>query len=707
MVSKSESKALPLSGVIKNAVKQTEYSDKVNEVAVRRRIIQSDAAYGVFERAQDYLRQIIKALEPIARDVQGANICQLEWVSEGYHDLSIIAYNLEVFADASNLVSELKQEKHDPQETKVLNTLPKIAEQVNRAKKCIGILITTSSIAMQYKEITRNIMQSINREIEESLKDISKLNTRYTKCLFEDVSICFHDLVSATDKLPQYGNGRYSRGLHIPLLDKKTRLLTEDFACLCFKAEPISASISYIPQQLESFNELSHNAYPSCTIDLIEKYQGLVKRYIDLDDQISSLWDKLIGARWQHIFRGLIEEASGLLARMENTVIVEESKMRYVNSILEYLSKILEGGFVRDKMLGQQYDFLVARVSEKDANKSDDGRDEDRLLLKSPNIFNPDKKNAQNASGRSPSEFKGQNFIRSLDIKPVMINGPPTSVRKRCSSKDLVNSLQTDEKFRLKSASKKVIAKLMGELQLSLGDDSDKENMSPNTIIMRVKKYEDKSVSTPLRSIALPETPNPFITPSIQNKPRKSRLPRRTPSDKRTTKSTMKPSPQITPINERLKKKASLSKGISTYEVMPKEVDISKKSRIPLPVRPESRISIQKSTWEKPTIVNRRIHSMGSYDRSSSKLEKLGTKLSSKNGTPSPVIGSKRLHSFSATRPRTAMCNDIGARQKLPPNYTLLDTLHLKVRAKTSLKDSNMQEAHLNIRSAPCDKLYF
>ena len=122
MVSKTINKALPLSGIIRNAVKQSEYCEKVNEVSIRRRIIQFDAAYGIFERAQDYLRKIIKALEPIARDVQGANIGQLQWISEGYQQLSIISYNLEVFADASDLVSELKQEKHDHQETRILNT---------------------------------------------------------------------------------------------------------------------------------------------------------------------------------------------------------------------------------------------------------------------------------------------------------------------------------------------------------------------------------------------------------------------------------------------------------------------------------------------------------------------------------------------------------------------------------------------------------
>ncbi|KAF6009986.1 hypothetical protein HII12_003532 [Brettanomyces bruxellensis] len=706
MVSRTINKALPLSGIIQNAVKQSEYCEKVNEVSIRRRIIQFDAAYGIFERAQDYLRKIIKALEPIARDVQGANIGQLQWISEGYQQLSIISYNLEVFADASDLVSELKQEKHDHQETRILNTLPKIAEQVNRARKCTEVLINTSSIAMQYKEINHSIMESINKEIEESLKDVSKLNTRYTKCQFDDVSICFHDLVSATDKLPQYGNGRYSRGLHIPLLDKETRLLTEDFACLCFKAEPISASITYIPQQLESFNRLSGKAYPSCTIELIRKYQGLVKMYINLDDQISSLWDRLIGARWQHIFQGLLDEANNLLTRMENTVIVEGSKMRYVNSILEYLSKILQGGFVKDKALGEKYDSLVARVAGKEVNNRDDGRDDSELSA-SPNSSTRDKGNVENASSKRLSEFKGQNFIRSLDIKPVMISGPPISVRRPCSSKDLVNSLGANEKAKLKIDSKKVIARLMGELQLPPEDGTNKENMGPTSVASRVRKYEDKSVSTPLRSIRLPETPNPFVTPSIKNKPRKSRLPRRTPSDKKTTKSMIRSSSQITPINERPKKKASLSHGLNEFDVLPEEADISRKSRIPLPLRPESRISIRKSTLGNSTTGDRRIHSMGSYDRPSSRLEKLGTKLSSKNGTPSPVIGTKRLHSFSVARPRTALCNDLDTRQKSPPTYNLLDTSHLKVRAKTSLRGSNMQGANSNIRTVSCDQLYY
>ncbi|VEU23426.1 DEKNAAC104482 [Brettanomyces naardenensis] len=600
---------------------------------------------------------------------------KLEWISRDYEEINVAYFNLESLDALTESILNILESSSENID-KLLDKVSRICEYTIKAKKCVYTLQTAAAIAIQYHEISDVIMLSIETEISDGLEEAAKIKDLSSSFALDTHKVTFQDILhQAKDDKRICLQNSYSKDLEMPLSNRKLNEVVDQFLALSMKVDPINASISYIPQELELFSSLAKQRYPSSVLELIEKYESLVLKFSQLDMEMTSLEEELIGERWKHVFDCLGEEIEDILAHIDGQAKEgkEENELNSAKNILDYLSRILVEKLIKDDSYRRRYDRFVNRVCEVDDSE----------------VHGKDVKIGP-TSDKPPKVFKGQNFINSLDIKPIMVEGPPISIRKPRSTKDFVLSMNKDERSRLRKDSKVVIDKLLKELDTPADNKENESCSDPEQDLIEVQSFYPRmsafsSTRTPMRVKNVFDSPNPFVTPSIKAN-RRSRLPMKTPTEK-----PMRYVPlPVTSIEPRLAKLLSLDR-------LPVESTLlsSKASRIPLPMRPQSRVSIRRSDSR---LSVRSDSGQGSAGRPPSRLEELGLSISSRNGTRSPSVNNTPCNSLKV-RPRTAL-GSMSAIKPNTPSYAELNPLSMKIRGKGSKGKASSTQRY---RSVSCN----
>ncbi|QPG76256.1 hypothetical protein FOA43_003642 [Brettanomyces nanus] len=444
-----------LADLINGSVKVKRFKDRLDIKAENNtfeKLQNYDSLSTFLKHIEDYVRLLSDTLQQVVQNIDTVSTQNMVmWVSKGYEEINIVCFNLETINQLTDSILRILDTSTDNIDF-LLSTVSSICEFTVDANKSIQILKAIATIGIRYNEISNSIMSSIEAEIATGFEEVLQLKTQMDVFIKEDgYKITLNQILS--QQAHTYKEGVGSSDMKLPLFDKDVAATVKQFIRLLTRMDPISVSLSYIPQELKMFNAISKEKYPSCVLELVGTYRKLIRDFTVLESEISELQDQIIGSRWKHIFDSLAEEFEGILEGSHS-----KEQLNYANFILEYLCLILADGVIKDDDYNNRYDSLVAALSESAPSKN-------------RSVSTSSTSSSDSSTGRRM--FKGQKFINSLDLKPVMIEGTPMSIRHPRECKDFIGSLSNIDKTQLRRDSKDVVDQLMKELGVHA---EDKEN---------------------------------------------------------------------------------------------------------------------------------------------------------------------------------------------------------------------------------------
>lgn len=681
--------ARPLSTVIQSTIEPSLFKRYITSSQISEDIRISYGKYDIpsfLQCSHKYIKSLRLMITLVSKGLERPGIDSLCSVAKSYRDLDIASRNLQSLDEMDEEIIN----QYDGASFAEKESIVRRRRVQSRIGQGIDTLKSKASVGLQYQEIHDSVIQSIRDEIAKCFDTASVIEVEYRNVTFQDKKLTFQSIIDTCDKkevsLDGHSTNIIPMTLKLPTVTAKACRIIEEFNSLNAKIEPLNVSISYIPHELEAFNHAAKNVYPSSVLKLIRDYKSLSQSFSNLDKKIKLLHEELIEKRWEHVFDDLCAEAENLMDQLSHSHKLQNSKVKYLSSLLDYLGHVIQNGLIKDGKYFHKHDNLVAQFYRIEGSAS-------TISVETKTIKRPEKHKSS----------IGENFIQSLKLRPIMVEGTPISVRKTSANINCIADMKAKDKSQIKKSSRVMIDKLMKELRIPVDEEEDKENKIPSNMDKDNNTKTPKN-KTPSRN-SQAGTPNPFVTPTILKKQRRrSRLPQLTPTEKLQK---YVPLPVVNHIMEpSLAKLVTISPSVDgttnysldSYFSTPsrKQTPRARKSRIPLPTRTESRLSIAHSrsdmsinrhgsvsSTDWPEFSPQRI---SSYHRPASRLEILGMSISSKHGTRSPSISSGS-DTLSSLRPHTAMCNLRGSRLRSPSCESNYGQKAIK-RARSSLRFS-------------------
>ncbi|KAG7844218.1 hypothetical protein KL941_004167 [Ogataea angusta] len=437
-----------------------------------------------------------------------------------------------------------------------VNQLEPLCEELLTAKKHISAYLENLHVAIRYTELDKQVLGSISDEIQDCSKDLRTLKEML--------------LTSPVKKLPKLEleeiNAKMTQSesfkLRMPTFTCLDERLLGLYQQLEGRVDPIQAAVLIVPQTLESYGEVAMHKHPGSIMHLISKYEGLVQEVHELRSALKQISRELVDRRWEHIFRSLMREISQALEDLEDEMAVKHC---------------LGSSSVRNlEIIGQSLGILKRATGERlitDKSMIEKKKEMEAQYLQLQEQHYESKRSSPSPSMASAPAISKGSLFDALQLKPVLIEYNPTSAKKQSPLKfDILEDDESEVSFRTAS-SNSVLKRLMDEAE-------DKENETSRDteedLAEKVEQLDIKERSP--RSMRSLSQSDPFITPnaklhrpSVQKQAGKTKLLKYIPL----------PVPLPTTRDETFRRHIEPSKSHVT--------------RIPLPVRPESRQSLLNS----------------------------------------------------------------------------------------------------------------
>ncbi|KAG7811249.1 hypothetical protein KL924_001915 [Ogataea haglerorum] len=438
-----------------------------------------------------------------------------------------------------------------------INQLEPLCEDLLTAKKHISVYLGNLHVATRFTELDKQVLGSISDEIADCFKDLRTLEEMLlTSPVKKPPKL---ELEEINAKMTQSENFK----LRMPTFTSLDERLLGLYQQLEGRIDPIQAAVLIVPQILESYGEVAMQKNPGSIMHLISKYEGLVQEVHELRSALKQILHELVDRRWEHIFQSLVKEVSQALEDLEDEMAVKHclgtSSVRELETIGQSLGILKRA--TGERLITDQ--GMIERKKEMEAQylKLQEQHFESRRSSPSPSIPS------------TPAKSKGS-LLDALQLKPVLIEYNPTSAKKQSPLKfEILEDDESDVSFRTASTNS-VLRRLMSEAE-------DKENETSRDtgeedLAEKVQRLDIKDRSP--RGMRSLSPSDPFITPNAKlHRPSVQKQAERT----KLLKYIPLPVPLPTTRDETLRRQIEPSKSPVT--------------RIPLPVRPESRQSLLNS----------------------------------------------------------------------------------------------------------------
>lgn len=624
------------------------------------------------------------------------NKYKAKWVLSGKSELTQIFSSLDLLEfNVDSLLTELEKINAENTES-LLDSLNGVCILTLAAKKLLHPFKIRLNVLNHYSEIVNEVLESVTNEIKYCVEQLEDLQTK-RKLLSIERELAAYSLEELklkkreseiVDSLSKYNGFIIFSTIDGQIFDSYTKLYDSLL--------PISESLKVIPFALENFyNSAKHN-YKELVIKVIDQYEFIISSYNEYKDNLKLFKNEYVTKRNNLLCQKVFEIVH----------VNHDQKLSVLEDVLHILKpiEIFYG-------LAEEYSEKLRAVE----FQLDNFKQKENL------VQTPVPKNRGNP--RSKRVFSTP-LADSLNMKPILSDSISTE-------RSNVKIFQTPRIINENIFSKtniEIIEKIKEDIDLT--DSSDlpiSDTPSADSSFGSVNSSPEA-----MKTKNIFDSPDPFITPNSRSY--KARLPFSTPLttpritptkryimpplEKEPNQSTQMNRSQNTLPNRNINiSQAPLLRfDLSTvidmdlkgeYEAAgtpqkPKDCAMSsnhsvlqkqqlqnsppaRTSKIPLPKRPESRLSILRSASRLQTAENE-ISRRDYVKRSDSRLENIASNISSKLGTNSPVV-----NTMIKARPVTVMAQREIHTLGRPPRLAKLDSgismgfSNIKTRGATSL----------------------
>lgn len=640
------------------------------------------------------LEKLLNVLEKMDEVGKKANF-DIDWVFGGRFELSTIFDTLELLDNNVEFLL-MKFEKNPNLKTdSTLDYFNSICDLSLSVKKITHTYHKRLSIANHYNEIEKGVIASVNAELTYCIGKLEELDERRSLLNIEN-KIRELENFDSIKSLQKDVNPTGTNFNGLIIFSNTDAQIFESYTTLHDTILPISQSIKLIPYALDDFFNNSRMHYMDLVVENIKKYERITKLYDEYRRNLKAFKKLYIYHRINLICEKIFQliESNG-----ENTVETLEEVMNILRPI-DNAYGLAETYSLKLKRLDEEYNFIKQKENVPQTPISK-GR----------------------INGRTKRVFSNP-LVDSLNMQPILSDMIP---KTNSNIKIFQTPRHIDDNIYSKD-NIEIMEKIKIEVN-KLNKDSEERQIeeTPSSIYSSGSSNSSPDV---MRTRNIFDSPDPFITPNSRSF-QKSRLPISTPA---TT-------PRITPTKKyvmlpidrepaqtenKLTKNITfqppllryeLSTLVETGDMSDKEINISpvsrdledlsgtpdnlfsverlnknspksppiSGSRIPLPMRPESRLDMIRSASRLQRDNTRFEKTPARLARPDSRLENIASSISTKLGTNSPVLASQRPRSTTVMTQRemrpTIRPIQLGRLKEMNSN----DLRNLKVRGATSL----------------------
>lgn len=591
----------------------------------------------------DQLRNYLEIIDKIGRD----NVYEYKWLFKGKSDITEIFSLVDLLEHNVDLLLNTLDRFSQQKIVSILDRLNDICNSLLSIKKVSYPIKTCLSILNHYTEIENEVLASIDSEIMFCIEQLEQMIEKKNQLKIEDqISHCtVKDFKKKINELNMISSRKYNGFMIFSTIDGQ---VFELYTKLHQSVSHISESLNLIPIALEDFYNTAKTYYKALVLETITNYENIVSKFSEYRKGLKTFKSEYVTRR-----NNLICEKIFKLVDIND----ESTSIELLQDIINILRPI--GNYYG---LSEQHLIEIEHI-ESIINRTKQQENIIQTPLPKNKSNSKLKRSFSNPLGVSLMKPILNNNFKEEDNK-IKIFETPKCVDEIIFSKDnidIVERIKLDVRF---SNTKESLI----QNTPSSEDSFASSGSSPDT--MRVKNIFD--------------SPDPFITPNSRNFHRSrlaistpSTTPRITPTKKYVmlpideepnTRNTNKligrdiPKPLLQFELSTVVNMESISDTENDYDndisnassefidsppnkIIPTTIQNNNspnspqisRSRIPLPVRPESRLSMLRSVsrlenpqpnFEKNTPIR----------RPDSRLENLATNISSRLGTNSPVF---------------------------------------------------------------------
>lgn len=531
----------------------------------------------------------------------------LEWFKNGKAEITRLLHEAEAIDIITSQLLAVVDDGADPDTLEeLLSRFEQTSDMLLELKKQLLVLKETIDVAINYEEITCNIMKSLTNEI--LLCGQSFLKILKTKISSPKRHLPKFNLVEITSKmkindiaLSTNSNTDVSvEPLRLPTFNDADECLYNDYLTLDARMKPLKVSLDFLPLKISEFNHLAERIFPQAVSHVQKNYDTLVEAWNDLQAELRVLKRESVDKKWVEIFSYLVSEISKKCddvhsqlkhARTENEklAVVDAigSSYKLCSNTITIISKAFSQGTVTDQYLAEEFNgtlvpkwealnstLLSASVSPSSFRHSSYN---DKIVY-SPSqdvmlddfglrVFQTSKRDRFSLpifSLESISKHSSQGFDVGIPINRVM-SGDPFSIEQK-KVIDLHPNIRSDVHLTRKSLSATLMMLNRG-MNMDENDDisSGKENQSTDSTDFAKQElfkylctnHSQKATRLPLiredyARLGLPVIQKMLILqPTISSIPSISpnhpvfQSPLREPESKQATTETLKPPPEF------------------------------------------------------------------------------------------------------------------------------------------------------------------
>lgn len=299
----------------------------------------------------------------------------LEWFKSGKNEITKLLHETE---EIDILTSQLLAVVDDgaDQDTleKLLSRFERTSDVLLDLKKLLLMLKETIDVAINYEEITCNIMKSLTNEI--LLCGESFLKILKSKISSPKRHLPKFNLVEITSKmkindiaLSTNPNADVSvEPLRLPTFNDADECLYNDYLTLDARMKPLKVSLDFLPSKISEFNHLAERIFPQAVSHVQKNYDTLIEAWNDLQAELRVLKRESVDKKWIEIFSYLVNEISKKCDDIHSQLKharTEDKKLAVVDAIgssyklcsntITIISKAFSQGMVADQHLAEEF----------------------------------------------------------------------------------------------------------------------------------------------------------------------------------------------------------------------------------------------------------------------------------------------------------------------------------------------------------------
>lgn len=253
---------------------------------------------------------------------------RIEWFYDGKQNL------MELIKDSENIDSVLFQLlgvidraslKVPPSQLDILlNKFELTSDLVLDVKNAYISFMKKIDLAINYKEITENIIKSLRTEVKacaETFRKISELKLSSPKRHLPKFDLMkvtsrmkINDLSSTTSPVSNFS----MKSIRLPTFCEHDEQLYQEYLLLDEKVKPLKVSLEFLPIKVDEFIQTSRGIFPHAASQIKEIYDNLIESWTHLTIELGILKKESLDTRWNEIFKYLITEITDKCTSLHN-----------------------------------------------------------------------------------------------------------------------------------------------------------------------------------------------------------------------------------------------------------------------------------------------------------------------------------------------------------------------------------------------------